>query len=99
VTNSCRACGAPATTSWQRHAAEAELRRLAADPKVASVRPDDTEALIPVLACDEHAFPMVVDAEGVERPSDLSAIVHASDCRAPGDYEGACCSAGGARRA
>ena len=92
-TNSCKACGYPAAISWQRQATEEELRRFAADPKILSVGPDHTEALVPVLACDEHAFPSVIDSQRIERPSDLLTIVHAADCRAPGVYEGACCSA------
>ena len=83
MTNSCKACGAPATTSWQRYASAEELRRWIADHKVPSVRAGDTEALVPVLACDEHAFPPVVDADGIAGPSDLSARAHDSDCQAP----------------
>lgn len=77
------ACPREATTSWSRHATPGELRAAAADPYVPSVQPGDTDALITVEACDVHTFPMVTDAEGIERPSDRSAIVHDPECGAP----------------
>lgn len=85
MVNSCGACGRPATKSWQRHATSEELRAAIADPRVPSVGPGDTTALVIVLACDEHAFPPVLDADGAEYPSDLSARVHDSTCAAPAE--------------
>lgn len=95
MTNSCGACGRPGTKSWQRYASPDELRAAAGDPNVPSVAPGDTEALIMVLACGEHAFPLVMDDQGVERPSNLSAVVHDADCPAPDHIAVPCCSAAG----
>lgn len=93
--NSCKGCGRPATQMWQRYATETELRAAATDPKIPSVSPADTLARKPVFACDDCAFPPVVDDQGVERPSDLSAIVHDADCPAPAHSKLPCCSATG----
>lgn len=62
-------CTNPDTASWQRHASTAEL---AAWIESGDLAPDTTDALVLVLACDEHRV----------APA-LATQIHQPDCDAP----------------
>lgn len=67
----CGACDSTATHVWQRQASEAEMIMFHADPN-SGVLPGDTEAHVPVFACDAHTL-----------SDDLASQIHRADCAAP----------------